>query len=856
MELKRSLWFLIWLSLGLVAHAASRPTISSFTPTSGAPGRSVTINGNNFLGATQVTFNNVPATFTVLSAIAITTTVPLEATTGPITVTTSAGTAVSSAFFTVAPRIAEFDPTSGPPGTTVIINGFNFITGGTVVRFNGVTAAASVVGSTQIHATVPAGANSGPITVATGAGTATSTNNFIITGTEPVISDFTPANGVPGTSVVITGKFFTGATAVKFNGKSADFTVVAPTQINATVPAGATTGRITITTASGTGTSATDFVVTAAPIITGFTPFRGPAGTQVTIDGENFTGATAVKFNNKAANYSIVASTQIHATVPAGATSGPISVTTPGGTGSSSSNFVVSLAPVILDFTPKAGPVGTQVTIHGENFQETTAVKFNGTNAASFSVVAPTQITAVVQPRASTGPITVATPAGTNTSSEVFQVTGSAPVITGFSPRGALPNAQVTIEGLNFSDATAVKFNGTNATTFTVTADTQIVAVVPESATTGPISVTTRFGTGSSANNFIAAPRIVSISPIQGVLGASIVIKGTNFLESTMVRIGDGAAEYTIDSNFQITAKVPAEATTGNISVVNAAGIVGSTNEFHVLPKIVSFAPLSGPAGTPVTLKGGGFAGATNVFFGAVPAGFNVISPKEIQTVVPEGAVSGPIRVFTPEGEAVSATSFIVSISADLRVSITDDPEPVVAGTNLTYTITVTNQGPNQVNNVVLTNTLPSASIFVSAAVSQGTFTPSESQVVCRFGTIDTRRTATATVVIRPLSSGTVTFKAAARGTEFDPDLANNAATETTLVNPGATTLRITRPAPSSVRIHWPKTATNFVLQTTDRLRANAVWSNVATPPTETSTEKFVTLPASDSVRFFRLIKP
>ncbi len=76
----------------------------------------------------------------------------------------------------------------------------------------------------------------------------------------PGITSFSPATGWGGTAVVLTGAHFTGATAVKFNGTDAgSFTVDSATQITCAAPTGVTTGRITVTNASGTGTSATDF---------------------------------------------------------------------------------------------------------------------------------------------------------------------------------------------------------------------------------------------------------------------------------------------------------------------------------------------------------------------------------------------------------------------------------------------------------------------------------------------------------------------------------------------------------------------------------------------------------------------
>jgi hypothetical protein len=161
------------------------PTISSFTPTSGAVGTSVSIVGTGFTGASKITFNGVMATtFSVASDTAISATVPSGATTGPVAVTTSGGTGTSTIAFTVsttppaAPTISSFAPTSGPFGTNVSITGTHF-TGASKVTFNGVMAPTfSVASDTLISATVPSGASTGRITVTTAAGTATSSRSF------------------------------------------------------------------------------------------------------------------------------------------------------------------------------------------------------------------------------------------------------------------------------------------------------------------------------------------------------------------------------------------------------------------------------------------------------------------------------------------------------------------------------------------------------------------------------------------------------------------------------------------------------------------------------------------------------
>ena len=140
------------------------------------------ITGTNLTGATNVAFNGTSATFNVVSAAQITTTVPNAATTGKISVTTPGGNASSSQSFTVtapAPTITDFSPNTGPAGTSVTITGTNF-TGATGVAFNGSAATFSVNSATQITANVPATATTGKIIVTTPGGTATSSTNFTI----------------------------------------------------------------------------------------------------------------------------------------------------------------------------------------------------------------------------------------------------------------------------------------------------------------------------------------------------------------------------------------------------------------------------------------------------------------------------------------------------------------------------------------------------------------------------------------------------------------------------------------------------------------------------------------------------
>jgi len=100
------------------------------------------------------------------------------------------------------------------------------------------------------------------------------------------------------------------------------------------------------------------------PVISSFTPTSGLPGSSITITGTDFTGATAVKFNNVAASvFSVDSATQITATVPTGASTGTISVTTPNGTGTSLGTFTIPALTLSAPSSINEGVSGSTGTI-------------------------------------------------------------------------------------------------------------------------------------------------------------------------------------------------------------------------------------------------------------------------------------------------------------------------------------------------------------------------------------------------------------------------------------------------------------------------------------------------------------
>jgi len=375
--------------------------------------------------------------------------------------------------------------------------------GVTEVKFNGVSAQFSaLVGN--LTAIVPNTAATGVISVTTTNGTATSAQVFTVTQRPgPVVASFSPLTGKAGTSVQIRGTNLIGVTSVKFNGVNAIYTLFSGI-IFATVPAGATTGPVSVTTATGTFTTTESFVIeqTAAPLVTGFTPTTGEAGTPVQIQGSNLTGVTAVKFGEVAAEFSAFGGSLL-AMVPTNAVTGAITVVTASGRATSTAVFTITRrgAPVITSFSPTSGEAGASVEIRGTDLIAVKAVLFGGASA-SFTNLSSGLVFAIVPTNAATGPVTISTPLGTNTSSQAFTlINPRAPQITLLSPDRGDTGILIDIRGTNLLGVVSVKFSGVE-TEFLEFQSERLLAFVPKNATTGPVTVTTRAGTVTSSGVF------------------------------------------------------------------------------------------------------------------------------------------------------------------------------------------------------------------------------------------------------------------------------------------------------------------------------------------------------------------
>ena len=222
------------------------------------------------------------------------------------------------------------------------------------------------------------------------------------------------------------------------------------------------------------------------------------------------------------------------------------------------------------------------------------------------------------------------------------------------------------------------------------------------------------------------------------------------------------------------------------------------------------------------------------------------VDPSTAGVITNTAAVTGNETDPDTSNNTKSASTSVTP-AADLTVTKIDSPDPVLAGTNLVYAVTVTNGGPSTSTGAVLTDTLPAGVTFVSSTPGSPTCTLSTGTVTCSLGDLAANASTTVTihVGVNGATTGTLTNTASVAGDEVDPDTGNNSTSAATLVNPAAdlAVAKIDSPDPVlaatnlvyavTVTNSGPSTSTGAVL--TDTLPAGVTFVS-STPGSPTCT--------------------
>ena len=638
------------------------PAVTSVSPASGPTtgGTSVTVTGTSLTGASSVQFGSTAATsFTVNSDTSITATSPSgQAGAADVRVTTAGGTTAANpgdtfTYTSPPPTVVIVSPSSGPASTSVTVSGTNF-TGVTEVDFGSGNKAPSftVNNSTTLTATAPPGAGTVDVTVTTATGTSKTLTDdqFTYTAAPP-----------PGTipSPLAGGWQLNGAALLN--------AAASPPDLQLTPATNWVVGSVFYPTP-----------IASAGITASFDVFLGSGTSGSGADGMTFTLAdasvskpTAIGNNGGGEGFS-------------GITGIAVSFDTWKNTNDPSSNFVgiatTNSAQQQLNYvTTNSSVPPLRNTVH--HVVVTTAatgisVTMDGTQVLAYATQLPSKV--LVGFTGSTG--------GFNDIHQVQNVnitTGPpppAPAVTSVSPSSGPSSGgtSVAITGTSLTGASSVKFGSIAATSFTANSGTSITATSPPGQVgTADVTVTTPGGTSATSpgDTFTytspAPPTVTNVSPGSGpnTGGTSVTITGTNFSGATAVNFGAGnPATFSVDDPATITATAPATGTLSAVDVTvttpGGTSAVAAADQFTYVapspPTVTAVSPPAGPSGTPVTITGTNFAGATAVNFGpGNPATFLVSNSTTITATAPASSSTGAVdvTVTTPGGTSGTTQS-------------------------------------------------------------------------------------------------------------------------------------------------------------------------------------------------------
>ncbi len=305
--------------------------------------------------------------------------------------------------------INGFSPSTATPGTEISINGsgLNTVSGAKVGSF----AATFVVDSAKkMRVVVPAGAATGRIEISNDSSTALSKTDLVIPSGFQVTS-VTPNTVIAPARVNVAGSGLDVVRSARLNGTTLTLAGQTTTSLALDVPAGASTGYLTLVDANAVAQTTAFQIVVANPMtIASFAPASVARGASLTVSGTNLDRATAVEFAG-GASAGIGArsgSTSITVTVPSAASSGPISVVGNLNDRVSSSASLTVVIPISVNagatYTLASAP--GSITIPGSGLTAVTGVTI-GSVAAAITAKTDTALTLTVPAGVQCGPITL-----------------------------------------------------------------------------------------------------------------------------------------------------------------------------------------------------------------------------------------------------------------------------------------------------------------------------------------------------------------------------------------------------------------------------------------------------------------
>ena len=721
----------------------TRPTVTSLDVLGGTSlgGTPVTLTGTDFqafgAGTPEVRFGGLPASnVVVVSGTTLTCLTPAGAPNQLVDVTVvnnNGQSSLSSAYFyNPKPVVTSITPTGGDwRGNTIIqVRGSGFFVQGVTDVWFGTkkSPAVSIKGDTLMTCRAPAGTPGTTVDLfvrnINGEGALLAAYTY---AADLSLADAEPDHASPlgGTEVILTGTSFgTLPPSVTFGGEPAtSVTLLGPTQVRCTVPAGAPGTTVDVVLSNGSGVATlSGFRYHATPSLVDVRPGlgRGTGGTPITLTGLGFLadspGVNQVRFGGApASDVVIVDDTTLTCVTPPGEGGTTVNVTlsNQNGTATLPLSFRYTRSLSLAGSTPASSSSqgGALVTLTGSGFQEgpagTNVVRFGGVPATGVTVVDDSTLTCLA-PAGSPGAtvdLSVQNDNGSVTLPAAFRY-HAAPTLLAVTPDHghAGGTTSVTLTGTGFQDDEAgfalVVAGGIAAGNVNVLNDTTLICEIPPGQAGARIDLllVTQNGNATLTQGFRyhTAPSLATVTPASGAGNNAqrVTLTGTGFLNDSAgtptVRFGGvNASSILVLDDATLRCNVP----TGkfgqavDVVVTNARGssTLVSGYRYHARPTIASITPDRGSfqGNTLVTINGTGFqvdgAGTNTVSFGGVAAtSVTILSDGSLTCRTPAGLRDARVDVVltNANGSATATGAFSYSVPAPTVASLTPASGP------------------------------------------------------------------------------------------------------------------------------------------------------------------------------------
>lgn len=570
------------------------------------------------------------------------------------------------------PELIKLSATQAYVDQNLILTGYQFGSEPTVIFGTGGGALPAPIKSsdeTSIQVTVPRVApGKTQVRVQTQEGTSDPLP-FSVLQPAPIVTAITPANGLQGQLVTVTGDYLNQLRRVRFNDIDAVVQDSSSQKITFLVPATVPRGPQPLAIQTVGGEIVNRFIVAGTPQITSVSPLNTKPGAELVILGKNFTDGI-VSINGLTTDKTLITikDTEIRTIIPATATSGRVTVQVFETLMATSTDTVkIFQPPFITHLVAQDGIAGDKLLIEGRNMSQLTSVSI-GNVPTTFRIISDVQIEAVVPalPASAQVAVTASGIGGSTTATDPFFFY-LAPSSLVLNPARQFRGKTLTISGKNLYRITAVSVSGISVPITSRNEGFDLLVGVPTTAVSGPVTVTSRAGTASASLVIIQKAIVSDITPLSAIPGERVVLRG-DFLKDAQIFF-TGAATAAADGgkneDSERSVLVPADAQTGPLRVINLTNETTTTPAFTVIRLIANgdFTPKSGKIGDEIIFTGQNITTVQEVRFSnsASAAAKFVVEGSTIRVTVPTGATSGQICLTNAAGTTCTSASFTVT---------------------------------------------------------------------------------------------------------------------------------------------------------------------------------------------------